>query len=70
MVLISLTEHHVVASSTPWTPAALAEVGLRGLVDLWAAAGPTALPAAASAELQQPREEPATLREQHWVRMH
>ena len=59
---LCFTEHHV-APRTPRTPAALAEVGLRGLLDLWAAAGPTAQPTTASAEPQQPREEPAAVRE-------
>ena len=46
---LCFTEHHV-APRTPRTPAALAEVGLRGLLDL--GAGPTAPPTTASAEPQ------------------
>ena len=64
LMLRLISEHHV-APAAPRVPAALAAVGLRGLIDLRAAsaAGKTA----PSAELQQPREEPAALRQQHRV---
>ena len=57
-----------VAPNPPRLPAAVAEVRVRGLLDL--RAEPAASPAAATAaELQQPREEQAAVGEQHRVRV-